>query len=160
MEPFSIRTYFQQDHTELDDLLVQFQTLKRSDYAAAKSRFVAFKFGLQRHIVWEEELLFPAWERATGQTESGPTAVMRREHRQIADALEALHRKVQAADPESDAEERALLALLSSHNQKEERVLYPALDGTLGDEERAGIFRAMNELPEERYKVCCADHEK
>lgn len=158
MESCSIRTFFQQDHARLDDLFGRFQTLKRSDYAEAKGRFIEFKFGLQRHIVWEEDLLFPPWEEATGLTEGGPTQVMRREHRQIAECLEALHRKVQAVDPESDQEEQALVALLSSHNRKEERILYPALDGTLSDEARAGIFRAMNELPEERYKVCCADH--
>nr|MBI3613312.1 hemerythrin domain-containing protein [Nitrospirota bacterium] len=158
MQPSSIRTFFQQDHARLDDLLVRFQTLKRSDYAEAKDRFIEFKFGLQRHIVWEEDLLFPPWEEATGLIEGGPTQVMRREHRQIADCLEALHKKVQAADPDSDEEEQALLALLSSHNRKEERVLYPALDETLSEEARAGIFRAMNEIPEARYKVCCADH--
>jgi regulator of cell morphogenesis and NO signaling len=158
MESFNIRTFFQRDHARLDDLFGRFQTLKRSDYAEAKGCFIEFKFGLQRHIVWEEDLLFPPWKEASGLTTGGPTQVMRREHRQIADALEALHKKVQAADPESDQEEQALLALLSSHNRKEELILYPALDGTLSEEERAGIFRAMNEIPEERYKVCCADH--
>jgi len=158
MELCSIRTFFQQDHAKLDDLFGRFQTLKRSDYAAAKGRFIEFKFGLQRHIVWEEDLLFPPWEEATGLIEGGPTQVMRREHRQIADALEALHRKVQAADPDSDEEERALLALLSSHNRKEELILYPALDETLSEEERAGIFRAMASIPDQRYKVCCAGH--
>ena len=158
MESCSIRTFFQQDHAGLDDLLCKFQSLKRSDYATAKNHFIGFKFGLQRHIVWEEDLLFPSWEKATGLTEGGPTQVMRREHRQIADCLEALHKKVQAADPDSDEEERALLALLSSHNRKEEMILYPALDETLSEEERAGIFRAMDEIPDERYKVCCAGH--
>lgn len=107
--------------------------------------------------MWEEDLLFPPWEEATGMTEGGPTHVMRREHRLIAECLEALHKKVQAADPDSDKEEQALRALLSSHNRKEELILYPALDETLSEEERAGIFRAMDEIPEERYKVCCAD---
>lgn len=157
MKPCGIREYFQEDHARLDGLLAQFQTLKRSDYAKAKGCFVDFKFGLQRHIVWEEDLLFPPWEEATGMTEGGPTQVMRREHRQIAERLEALHKKVQAADPDSDQEEQALLAILAAHNRKEELVLYPALDETLSDEARAGIFRAMNEIPEDRYKVCCAD---
>lgn len=158
MASCSIQTFFQQNDARLDDLFDRFQTLKRSDYAEAKDRFIEFKFDLQRHLVWEEDLLFPPWEEATGPIEGCLMKILRREHRQIADALEALHKKVQAADPESDEEEQALLTLLSSHERKEESILYPVLDALLSDEERAGIFRAMNEIPEERYKVCCADH--
>ena len=36
-----------------------------------KEAFKEFKLGLQRHIVWEEELLFPIWEEKTGMVEDG-----------------------------------------------------------------------------------------
>nr|MBI3613652.1 hemerythrin domain-containing protein [Nitrospirota bacterium] len=154
----TIHQFFQKDHERLDTLFKNFHALKRSDFAKAKEAFVQFKFGLQRHIVWEEDILFPLWERQTGMAEVGPTMVMRAEHRQIGDYLETIHRKVQQQDPESDQEEQRLLAILSSHNQKEERILYHAIDSILKEEDRASIYQAMNNIPEERYKTCCGLH--
>lgn len=158
MEDPTIREYFQDDHHRLDALLKKYQELKGTDFGKAKAAFVEFKFGLQRHIVWEEELLFPQWEQATDIREGGPTQVMRAEHRQIGDWLEALHKKVQAQDPESDKEEWGLIALLTAHNQKEERILYPAIDQTLSKEGRTELYQAMKAVPEERYKRCCDSH--
>jgi iron-sulfur cluster repair protein YtfE (RIC family) len=154
-----ISTFFEEDHDRLDGLFKQFQSLKRSDFAKAKEAFKEFKFGLQRHIVWEEDLLFPLWEEKTGMSEGGPTAVMRREHRLIGDCLEAIHQKVAEESPDSDREEQTLLELLGNHNMKEERVLYPAIDNVTSDQERETVYRAMKTIPEERYKVCCGtDH--
>ncbi len=150
-----IQDYFEEDHDRLDKLFTSFQTLKRSDYPKAKEAFKQFKMGLQRHIVWEEDLLFPIWERKTGLTEGGPTQVMRMEHRQIGELLEAIHEKVKEQNPESDQEEERLQAVLASHNMKEERILYPAIDKVLEDGERVSLFKAMKEMPSERYAVCC-----
>jgi iron-sulfur cluster repair protein YtfE (RIC family) len=155
MTESTIRDYFEEDHDRLDKLLTSFQALKRSDYPKAQEAFKQFKMGLQRHIVWEEDLLFPIWERKTGLIEGGPTQVMRMEHRQIGELLEAIHEKVKARNPESDQEEERLQAVLISHNMKEERILYPAIDKVLEDNERASLFKAMEEMPSERYEVCC-----
>jgi iron-sulfur cluster repair protein YtfE (RIC family) len=154
----SIQQGFAEDHDRLDGLLAEYRSLKRADPAAAKERFKEFKFGLQRHIVWEEQILFPLFERKTGLSKTGPTAVMRAEHRQIGERLEAIHQKVRKQDPDSDAEIEALLVVLSSHNQKEEGVLYPALDRLLSAEEVATAFEAMKKVPEEAYKTCCGHH--
>jgi len=142
----------------LDGLFADFRRLKRTDFARAKECFKEFKFGLQRHIVWEEQILFPLFERKTGMTQGGPTAVMRTEHRLIGDRLEAIHQKVRAQDPDCDREEEALLEVLSSHNQKEENVLYPALDRFLSAAEVATAFEAMKKVPEEAYRTCCGHH--
>ncbi|MEY4704226.1 MAG: hypothetical protein RL042_422, partial [Nitrospirota bacterium] len=72
-EQKTISAFFGQDHDRLDELLKAFQQLKRLDFAKAKEAFKEFKFGLQRHIVWEEDLLFPIWEEKTGMAEGGPT---------------------------------------------------------------------------------------
>lgn len=154
-EQKTISAFYEQDHDRLDELLRTFQQLKRSDFAKAKEAFKEFKLGLQRHIVWEEDLLFPLWEEKTGMAEGGPTFVMRNEHRQIGQQLEAIHQKVADQNPESDQEEQALLDLLGSHNMKEERVLYPALDQVTSAEERETVFRNMKTIPEDRYTVCC-----
>lgn len=155
MSEKTISGFYEQDHDRLDELFKTFQQLKRSDFAKAKEAFTDFKFGLQRHIVWEEDLLFPLWEEKTGMSEGGPTFVMRDEHRRIGQQLEAIHGKVAEQNPDSDQEEQALLDLLGSHNMKEERVLYPAIDQVTSAEERETVFRNMHNIPEERYKICC-----
>ena len=157
-EQKTICAFYEQDHDRLDELFKTFQKMKRSDFAKAKDAFKEFKFGLQRHIVWEEGVLFPLWEEKTGMSEGGPTSVMRAEHRQIGQQLEAIHGKVADQNLDSDQEEQALLDLLGSHNMKEERVLYPAIDQLTSAEERETVFLNMNDIPEERYQLCCGQH--
>ncbi|THI91150.1 MAG: hemerythrin domain-containing protein [Nitrospira sp. CG24A] len=157
-EQKTITAFYEQDHDRLDELFKTFQQLKRSDFAKAKDAFTEFKVGLQRHIVWEEDILFPLWEKETGRSEEGPTVVMRAEHRQIGQHLEAIHQKVIDQNPDSDQEEQALLALLGSHNIKEERVLYPGIDRVTSAEVRETVFHDMKNIPEERYKLCCGQH--
>ena len=154
-EQKTITAFYEQDHDRLDELFKTFQQLKRSDFAKAKDAFTEFKVGLQRHIAWEEDLLFPLWEKKTGRSEEGPTVVMRVEHRQIGQQLEAIHRKVLEQNPGNDQEEQALLDLLGSHNRKEERALYPAIDQVASPEECETVFQRMENIPEERYKLCC-----
>jgi iron-sulfur cluster repair protein YtfE (RIC family) len=151
----TISRYFEEDHDRLDTLFSTFQQYKRSDFAKAKAAFVDFKIGLQRHIVWEEDILFPKWEENSGMAEGGPTQVMRTEHRLIGDCLEAIHQKVHEQNPDSDREEGRLLELLKSHNMKEERILYPSIDQVISEQERTDLYRAMKEVPEERYGSCC-----
>ncbi len=154
----TITDVFEEDHDRLDALFQSFQTLKRHDVVKAQEAFKEFKFGLQRHIVWEEELLFPLWEEKTGMSEGGPTFVMRAEHRQIGDQLEAIHQKIAEQNPESDQEEASLLKFLGAHNLKEERVLYPSIDQLITPEECQDIFHKMKQIPEERYRLCCGLH--
>jgi regulator of cell morphogenesis and NO signaling len=143
------------DHDRLDQLLDTYRQLKRVDFVRAKQAFREFKFGLQRHIIWEETVLFPLFEEKTGMRDRGPTAVMRAEHREIGWCLEALHDKVRRQDADSDQEEQNLLQALFAHNQKEENVLYPAIDRLSSEEEKAAAFKTMEELPEEAYRTCC-----
>ena len=142
----TISTMFDEDHERLDLLFKSFQTLKRTDFPKAKSAFLEFKAGLQRHVVWEEDVLFPLWERKSGMTGGGPTIVMRSEHREIGDCLESLSRKVQAQNLETEREEEFLLDLLDRHNMSEEEVLYPEMDHIISPEEREAAFRAMEKI--------------
>lgn len=153
-----VTTYYEEDHDRLDRLFREFQRYKRSDFAKAKQFFREFKTGLQRHIIWEEEILFPQFEEKTGNAQ-GPTAVMRMEHRLIGRYLEMIHEKVRAGDPASDKEEEEMMALLGQHNLKEENILYPAIDRHLRSEEVEAVFASMKALPEERYHTCCHNHE-
>ncbi|TPW19463.1 MAG: hypothetical protein FD126_2661 [Elusimicrobia bacterium] len=150
----SVFDSFEKDHDRLDAHFGEFQRLKRTDFPAAKADFKAFMFGLRRHIVWEEEILFPVFEKATGMRDAGPTAVMRHEHVLIKLRLDALHEKVRAADPDCDAEAQALLAVLKDHNMKEEQILYPAIDRMLAPGELAAVESAMAAIPEQQGCGC------
>jgi regulator of cell morphogenesis and NO signaling len=156
MSEQTVTVFYEKDHDRLDELFKTFQTSKRVDFAKAKEAFKEFKVGLQRHIVWEEELLFPVWEEKTGMIEDGPTPVMRFEHSQIKQLLDAIHEKVEGQNLDTDQDEQALVNLLSSHNRKEERALYPAIDNVISAEEREKIFGNMNSIPEDRYNSCCS----
>ena len=158
IEQETITKFYEKDHDRLDELFKTFQRLKRSDFAKAKDAFKEFKVGLQRHIVWEEDLLFPMWEEKTGMVEDGPTPMMRSEHSQIKQLLDAIHQKVEGQNPDTDQDEQALLNLLGSHNRKEERALYPAIDNVTSAEERETVFQNMKTIPEDRYNACCGQH--
>jgi uncharacterized protein (DUF2249 family) len=73
------------DHDRLDAIWREvFEARRGGDYAGAREAFARFELGLRRHIRFEEELLFPAFEAAAGMPpEGGPTGVMRAEHREI-----------------------------------------------------------------------------
>jgi len=154
----TITQYFEADHSRLDSIFKQFQNKKNESMAAAKAYFKIFNNGLKRHIVWEEDVLFPAFEQKTGMVAGGPIFVMREEHRRIGALLECIHDKVRRADPSSEEDEQVLLETLAGHNQKEEQVLYPAVDKFLSEEEVAGAFLAMENIPAERYQTCCGGH--
>jgi regulator of cell morphogenesis and NO signaling len=151
-----VTAYFGKDHDRLDFLFKEFQRLKYVDFLEAKKNFMAFKFGLQRHIIWEEEILFPLFEKKSGMSQAGPTFVMRIEHKEIGKILEDIHTKVKAADPASEREEEQLISILSIHNIKEENVLYPAIDECTIEMEIEEVFAKMNSIPEERYQTCCS----
>ena len=147
MDEKKVALFYADDHDRLDEHFKCFQKNKRQDYALARECFEKFRFGLHRHITWEEEILFPLFEEKTGMTDGGPTFVMREEHRQIKALLEEVHKKVQRQNPESDQEEQQLWDVLKQHNHKEEAILYPAIDRAASDEEREGIFRKMKTDP-------------
>lgn len=139
----SIHQHYSEDHDRLDDLFRQFQQARTSDGARARALFDEFKAGLERHIVWEEEILFPAFEQKTGITE-GPTQVMRIEHREIKGFLGTIAAKLAAGDFATASEEAGLLAVLGPHNEKEEGILYPMIDRVTDARDLDTIYTEMD----------------
>lgn len=150
-----ITDFMEQDHDRLDELFKNFQTTKTRDFAQAKHFFSEFKRGLQRHIVWEEEFLFPRFEERAGVSEEGPTAVMRLEHRRIKEVMDGIHDRVVEGNADTGEYEHELKDVLLVHNTKEEAVLYPAIDRCVSEQEAAELIETMKALPAERYAHCC-----
>lgn len=141
MTQTTIHSYYATDHDRLDELFKQFQA--SDDLNKSREFYSAFKAGLERHIVWEEEILFPLFETATGSRNAGPTAVMRQEHQQIKRFLETIAVKLQDAEPVTGPDEVGLLDVLAAHNWKEENILYPAIDQMVSTAEREAVFARM-----------------
>ena len=88
-----------------------------------------FAAAVTPHAEIEEELLFPAFEAAGGPVE--PLAVMRTEHEEIEHLITSVA-NAKTADSARDCV-LALLAVLRSHFAKEEEVLFPMCETTIGD---------------------------
>ncbi len=150
----TVLSFMGEDHDRLGNIFKEFKKIKNTDKNRARDLFHEFKVGLQRHIVWEEETLFPLFENKTGMHDAGPTAVMRTEHRKIKDFLERMHhslgKKIQTKDSED-----GLIEVLTEHNNKEENILYPWIDNSVSEEEKEEAFTKMKNLPPERYNKCC-----
>ena len=62
----TVLEFMGKDHDRLDKIFKEFREVKTNDRAKLIPLFHDFKTGLQRHIVWEEEILFPVFEDETG----------------------------------------------------------------------------------------------
>jgi len=142
----STTSYLSWDHDRLDVLLVEAtDALAAGRVGEARERFAEFRTGLKRHIRMEEQVLFPAFERATGMA-NGPTAVMRQEHRLIEAILEQMASSLASLPLPSDrlaALRAELLSVLSQHNEKEEHIVYPLTDRNHLPSDREALIRKM-----------------
>lgn len=131
------------DHDRLDALeRSAFAARAAEDGPVARERYAVFARGLRRHIGFEEELLFPAFEEGSGiDPAAGPTAVMRMEHRRIEELLARIEAAIAEPGPAADELRRELHHVLGEHNFKEENVLYPGTDRLLSEAETDALVR-------------------
>ena len=124
--------FFTQDHRDCDECWVEVENaIESGDPAAIKAGWAEFDRRQRRHLDIEEQLMFPAFEQATGMT-SGPTAVMRMEHEQMRGLLDQMATALPAGDYQGVLDlGDTLLMLVQQHNQKEEGMLYPMADNAL-----------------------------
>ena len=135
----TISDYLSWDHDRLDALLGSARNwVEEGNWVQVWRVYAEFERGLNRHIRLEEEVLFPVFEERTGNT--GPTTVMREEHKRIHGVLAVLRAAADRADAAGFRSGVAALdAVLPAHNEKEEQVLYPTADRVLLDRERAAL---------------------
>jgi uncharacterized protein (DUF2249 family) len=121
------------DHDRLEAIEDRaFRLYAAGEAAGARAAWAEFELGLRRHIHFEEDILFPAFERATGMPPgAGPTQVMRIEHLRIGELLEAIRGALLGAGAPLPLRAE-LHQVLGAHNEKEEMVLYPMTDQSLG----------------------------
>lgn len=114
------------DHRHCDRLFAAAEdAAQRANWAACRKHFDTFTAAMLHHFEVEENVLFPAFEQATGMT-MGPTAMMRAEHAQMRDLLHNMAAVI-AVGRRDDylGTSETLLLYMQQHNLKEENVLYP-----------------------------------
>lgn len=140
-------TPLQQHHKHCDDLFVRAEAAcAAGDWAQGAADFAHLHDQLEAHFKGEEELLFPAFEAATGMR-SGPTEVMRGEHHQMRELLAQMAADLAARDADAfGGEAETLLILMQQHNLKEENILYPMCDRVLSSTGLGADLAACLEL--------------
>jgi iron-sulfur cluster repair protein YtfE (RIC family) len=119
-------------HKHCDDLFADAEAAVASgDWTLAQTALTGFHAELETHFRTEEEVLFPAFESATGMT-GGPTQMMRYEHVQMRDLLAQMEGGLASRDKAAFAgAAETLLIFMQQHNMKEENILYPMCDRSL-----------------------------
>jgi len=144
----TVTEYMSIDHKHCDNVFAALEhSVKSGRWKAADEAFQEFINAMQIHFKMEEDVLFPAFEQATGNS-AGPTAVMRGEHQELRDILDQLGDALQQRDA-SDFSGVAdtLNIMLQQHNMKEEGILYPMADRMLAAS-RAVLLTEMSNLKE------------
>lgn len=129
----TIRGLLSDHHRQCDELFADIErAVEAGAWDVATKSFALFEKSMRLHFDAEEKQLFPAFEARTGMT-MGPTAVMRSEHAQIGELLEAAGEAIAARDAgEYSGYAETLHIMIQQHNMKEENVLYPMCDQHLG----------------------------
>jgi len=118
----SVAEFLGADHRRCDHLFADTeQAADQGDYVLCQARFHQFYAAMEHHFRMEEEVLFPAFEQATGNT-MGPTRVMCSEHRQMRDLLTLMEQSLKVQDLDAYlGQAETLLILMQQHNIKKSR---------------------------------------
>jgi hypothetical protein len=116
------------DHDRLDALWDRATELRSVEPQASDHLLRAFAAGLERHIVLEEEILFPFFEERSEASGKRLADALREEHRAIRAALAALLARVTAHAVDLEPAQTELRNALWAHNALEEGRLYPWFD--------------------------------
>lgn len=133
------------------------QSTGRLDAAAARNAVAFFRnFADRCHHGKEEVHLFPALEAQGFPRDGGPTGVMLHEHDQGRMHVRGMDESI-AASEQGDAQAiddflghaQSYIALLREHIHKEDHILFPLADRTLGEAEQQALLAAFQRVETE-----------
>ncbi len=138
----SVSHLMSHDHRRCDDLFATAESaIDAMDFDAAAQAWAEFHEATEAHFGLEESALFPAFEEVTGMT-SGPTVVMRGEHKVMRTLLQTVGEAIAKEDASAALGHcQSLIMYMQQHNMKEEQVLYPMLNGQLPAQETCDMIR-------------------
>lgn len=120
----TINAYLNADHSSCDTSFSELEDNARAgNWRQTKDAYQTLQQALEQHLSMEEDLLFPAFEKITGNR-NGPTGIMRMEHGLIRNILVRMAYALAQRDaPDFLNHAGTLLTTLQQHNLKEENIL-------------------------------------
>ncbi|MBD3648780.1 MAG: hemerythrin domain-containing protein [Pseudomonadales bacterium] len=127
-----ILAYLSEDHAKCDEQFAAAEEMvSKGNWEQAGDGFRLFAESLEHHLAMEEQVLFRYLERAMGGP-VGPVNVMKMEHTQMRELVQAMAEKLKAGDKDGFlGVSETLLVLMQQHNLKEEQILYPMAERAL-----------------------------
>ena len=125
----TISSFLTKDHRACDEEFANLENAVASDnWEEAKVKMEKFASDLLHHFEMEEKVMFPTFEDVTGMIQ-GPTMIMRMEHDQMRQLLNALQEDLDKKDKNHFfGVSESLMMLMQQHNMKEEQMLYAMAD--------------------------------
>ncbi len=131
-----LMSYFQHDHRRCDTLWAELEAAgDDAELAVVTQQWATFSGAMRRHFKMEEEVMFPAFQQATGMFGGGPVEVMKMEHEQMRALLDQMDKLAAGGDIEALRDQGdTLLMVIQQHNSKEEGILYPMAEQSLASQ--------------------------
>ena len=125
----TISSFLTTDHRACDEEFADMENAVASgDWDLSAEKLNKFITDLLHHFDMEEKVMFPTFEDETGMTQ-GPTMIMRMEHDQMRQLLNALQEDLEKKDKNHFfGVSESLMMLMQQHNMKEEQMLYAMAD--------------------------------
>lgn len=129
----SMGSFLVDDHARCDRLLrLAIEAAGIGQWASARIIIGDFAASLERHLLLEERIVFPAFERKFSHAVL-PTVALRSEHLRIRAVVQRLRDSASQHDHEGFITHAdALLLVMHQHSEIEERMLYPMIERALG----------------------------
>ena len=133
----TIPSYMTARHRHCDQSFIAAESaVAAANWSLARQQWQQFSTDLEHHLNQEEQVLFPAFEDATGMT-MGPTQVMRGEHIQMRQLVDEMSQALTAQDKKKFLGlSETMMILMQQHNMKEEQMLYPMTQANRADPEQ------------------------
>ena len=130
----TVSEFMTKDHRICDEKFANMENaVADENWEEAKTKFDIFADDLLHHFNMEEKVMFPTFEERAAAGGCGPTEMMRMEHTQMRTILDDMKSKLEAqAKDDFFGSSETLMMLMQQHNMKEEQMLYPMTDNTLG----------------------------
>lgn len=129
----TISSFLTADHRACDEEFANLENAVASgNWEESQVQLNKFITDLLHHFDMEEKVMFPIFEDVTGMTQ-GPTMVMKMEHDQMRQLLNALQEDLKEKNKDHFfGVSESLMMLMQQHNMKEEQMLYSMADMRLG----------------------------
>ncbi len=134
------------DHYRIEDLIDKVEQSLDDDFDAIEKIFDRFEWQLQKHIFAEEKAIFTFYEPEDISSGYKMLPVLTKQHNDILNRLETMHRTVQnGKTPEKVSEFKKVLM---KHRTFEEVEVYPKLEEALSEKQKNQIIEKVKMIIE------------